>query len=612
MKKKLIATASAATLAISGIAVPNFVAYAAPIEDSIKNLTVSGDAVQGGNLKVDIEWSIPDDAQPGDTFTVDLPEEFSAIETSFDLKDSEGRVIATADASSGDVVFTVADGAVGLVDRGGSAYFTVRVANDAELKTVTTKYGVDGTVETTISEKTKVDKFDRENPYKYGDHVTGTNEVKWHVTSVLGKDTTFRETAKPGESFKCEEVDASRTDVSPENGAWVADHFLPHSEVNCSESEITVTVNGVGENQVAALYLTTQYTPDAISGKNDLGYPMVRNDAELVVDGEPMTSGANATIWGAGGEAWGKWFEENEVPPKDVETPDPEPSPEPEPEVTPEPQPEPEPEEPCDCDPVTTTVEVPVTETKEVEVTKTVTETPDPVTEVQTVTETPAPVTTTKVVNETETVTVTETPDPVEVTKTVTETPDPVTSTVTETEEVEVVKTETQTVTTTAEPEPAPKTEEPRGGSSTDVLGKCVANATQSPIALLLPLGLLGYFGGNLAAPHMAQLNAQLGELAASVNARAGASASQFDNPFGHFGNEAARRANEVFGNNELSAAVNQANAQFQALANSPEVAKAGQVIGVVAALAVTAGLAYDWCSNEPGEAVTAFGSSVK
>ena len=141
-----------------------------------------------------------------------------------------------------------------------------------------------------------------------------------------------------------------------------------------------------------------------------------------------------------------------------------------------------------------------------------------------------------------------------------------------------------------------------KNASSNGTLDKCFANAAASPIVWLLPVGLLGYFGGQFAGPHVAQANNQIAQLQAQANARF-AEATR-NNPLGQFGNELTRHANRP-GNAQLAAQIDAANKQFQATLASPEVQQAGQIIGGVLAIAAVAGLAYDWCSNEPGQAAT-------
>ena len=137
---------------------------------------------------------------------------------------------------------------------------------------------------------------------------------------------------------------------------------------------------------------------------------------------------------------------------------------------------------------------------------------------------------------------------------------------------------------------------------SSDTLGKCFSNAAASPIVWLLPVGLLGHFGGQFAAPHVAQANNQIAQLQAQANARF-AEATR-NNPLGQLGNSAAQHANQ-FGNAQLAAQIESANRQFQAAVSSPEAQQAAQIVGGVLAIAAVAGLAYDWCSNEPGQAAT-------
>lgn len=95
-------------------------------------------------------------------------------------------------------------------------------------------------------------------------------------------------------------------------------------------------------------------------------------------------------------------------------------------------------------------------------------------------------------------------------------------------------------------------------------VGRCWENAKRSPFFYLLPVGLLGVVAAPFAQPY---IDGALAQLAAT-------------------------------------------NPQAHRALTDPNTQMAAGAVTAVAALGIAGGLLYDWCSNEPGEAVTA--SSVR
>lgn len=143
-----------------------------------------------------------------------------------------------------------------------------------------------------------------------------------------------------------------------------------------------------------------------------------------------------------------------------------------------------------------------------------------------------------------------------------------------------------------------PNTDPNNGKGSSDAVNKCFENAITSPLFYLLPIGILGAVAGNLAAPYMTEVNNQLNSLARQFN-----SDVNFDFGLGNNGWDNSTNNYNQFG------AIGE---QFGAFMNDPNLRELGTIaLGLLGALA-TAGLLYDWCSHEPGEAVTSIGSAKK
>jgi LPXTG-motif cell wall-anchored protein len=65
--------------------------------------------VKDATYQVNANWSVPDSAQPGDTFTLNFPDALVAFGASFDLEDSDGNVVGTCAVTNDQFVCTLSD-----------------------------------------------------------------------------------------------------------------------------------------------------------------------------------------------------------------------------------------------------------------------------------------------------------------------------------------------------------------------------------------------------------------------------------------------------------------------------------------------------------------------
>ena len=143
------------------------------------------------------------------------------------------------------------------------------------------------------------------------------------------------------------------------------------------------------------------------------------------------------------------------------------------------------------------------------------------------------------------------------------------------------------------------------GSSDNEVLQRCWANAKNSPIFWLLPVGILVAVG----APVVNQVGGPVKEQMDRLNAEI-AKQFQWNNqnnnnrrPAGHGGQGIERDNNRRnAGAGDIAAQVDELNRRLGQAFGSPEAQQAGGILAVVAALGATAGLMYYWCSNEPTE----------
>ena len=154
--------------------------------------------------------------------------------------------------------------------------------------------------------------------------------------------------------------------------------------------------------------------------------------------------------------------------------------------------------------------------------------------------------------------------------------------------------------------EPTPPTDgpapQPEKGSSTETLDRCVANAVRSPLLYLVPVALLGAFGGEIARPYMGAINEQVNQ----INTQFQEAMRRNSPDWGQGGR--GGRDNDQFA--ELRGQIDAANRRIAVLGQDPNVQRFGTVAAGVIGLIAAGGVLYDWCSNEEGEAFTAVGGS--
>ncbi|WP_175934361.1 hypothetical protein [Corynebacterium sp. Marseille-P4321] len=164
--------------------------------------------------------------------------------------------------------------------------------------------------------------------------------------------------------------------------------------------------------------------------------------------------------------------------------------------------------------------------------------------------------------------------------------------------------TVTATETVTA---PATTTTAAAGSSGNEAIQRCVANAVRSPILWALPIGLLAYVGGKVAQPYVGQFQAQIDAMNREIHEHIRRNTPDLGIGGGGRHDDLCR---------EIRQQIDAVNRQFAQVANRPEVQTAGKVLGGMVALVALSAVMYDWCTAEPGKAVTSIdfenGSSAK
>jgi hypothetical protein len=117
--RRALAGCAVAALSVSAVLAAD-AAIGAEASSPISAVGVDAESVDAYALMtVALTWAFPDDAAPGDTVTVEFPEELLVAVPSFPVRSADGAVIAHADAESDRVTITLTDQAAGRVNRGG-------------------------------------------------------------------------------------------------------------------------------------------------------------------------------------------------------------------------------------------------------------------------------------------------------------------------------------------------------------------------------------------------------------------------------------------------------------------------------------------------------------
>lgn len=229
---------------------PGSPASAAEIPGAITSVAVTEDVVQyGDQLRVEVAWSLPDTVAAGDTFWLQLPDEFSRRSTTFDLRSPAGDVVATAVvASDGRVTFTSTN-FVETHDRvAGTAYFFVTFTSETTGgEVVTLEFPTSTTVHTDTITVTPFGAIDRSHPVKAGFWTDPDDQglsdpegaLTWSVASPRGPadQLRFDDATNAGQAFRCAEVRVERTtSVDPFSG-----FLLNLSPVPASDYTFTCT-----------------------------------------------------------------------------------------------------------------------------------------------------------------------------------------------------------------------------------------------------------------------------------------------------------------------------------------------------------------------------------
>jgi uncharacterized surface anchored protein len=294
---------------LGGLSSPH--ASAATIDNAITSVSIK-QASAGPNtpMELDLTWAVPDSANAGDMFTLDLPGELKSNTSAFDLLAPDGSVVAKAVVVNGVVTFTLTDYVDTHNDVHGTAFFSVRF-DDATTPTsgpVDLTFTAGSKVFHDTVNKTGVGPINRAGPRKVGfwthqGTVTGADALTWTVDSPTGPfdKVTFHDTVGAGQSIDCASLTYIAGSALDANGR--ATKFTPLGAKRvlgstCAAGSLTVTLGPATADQVLRIRYLTNVTDSSLASYS--------NSADVTVDGTKVGSvSTKVRVQGGGGSGSG-------------------------------------------------------------------------------------------------------------------------------------------------------------------------------------------------------------------------------------------------------------------------------------------------------------------
>lgn len=305
----------AAVLLTTGlaIAVPAG-ASAAPITGAITDIEITETTVgQFDSFRVDIDWAVPNSANGGDTFTLDLPDELKAMTGGFNLLAPDGSVVAVATIDDqGLVTFTLTDYVNTHDDVKGTAFFEVQYTEETTSgEPITLEFDADGTVFTEELTGEGVPEIDRTKPGKIGYWADSATQAQnpdgalvWRLQGPEGPfdQVVFDDTLGTGQKIDCDSFFIRSSTTTKPSGELIdpqpvaADRY-DEPQLVCTDNKLVLTVTGVGEGEIVEI----GYTSTIVDPPQDV----YSNHADVTADGIPQPTTSNVRKYTSGGDGSG-------------------------------------------------------------------------------------------------------------------------------------------------------------------------------------------------------------------------------------------------------------------------------------------------------------------
>lgn len=312
--RKHVAAIAAATLTIGGMAVGSVsAAQAGEINNAIVNINTQGEAKVGDVLTLNAAWQVPDYSQPGDTFTLALPQELIPLTNNFPILDENGNVVAQAVAQNGAVVVTLTDFvATHPINVHGNLTFSVKISNSAVPgQPINVNWGGTSTVITPAGSGVVPGQLTE--PVKYGWAREGGN-AGWAI-DVPGQLSNVTVTDTPSNvNLQCDTLAVYQGDQSQGYPtSWQHVDSTAYT-VDCAADGFTLKMDQIAANQL--IHILVSSTPTA-------GITEATNTWALNAVGVSTSGQATTAVYSGTGNGTGEAPAPVQTPtPEASETPD--------------------------------------------------------------------------------------------------------------------------------------------------------------------------------------------------------------------------------------------------------------------------------------------------
>ncbi len=308
-----VAALLAVVMAVLGLGLSALPASAEDIPDAEITLS-TGSTVTGQWDQVDLtcEWSVPDNSQPGDTFTLQLPPElrwFGAA--TFDLDTPDGQRVATATANdAGLVVFTLTDFvALHPLNVGGTCSFVTQYSADPatggtqELSFV---FG-DSVVRLPVNIEPCTEDCLPDVPTTAGKSMWWADPAQSELQSILymppmtsaNNDVVVTDVPAAGMVIDCSRVTPRVGKVRGDAGNIVEpyDNEQYPATIECTPQSLTVSWTGLPQGEHVELFVTTKVSDPSLD--------VYENNGSVTISGEEHLVGAQMRRSNASGTGQG-------------------------------------------------------------------------------------------------------------------------------------------------------------------------------------------------------------------------------------------------------------------------------------------------------------------
>lgn len=275
------------------------VAQAAEVPGAVTDVRLEETlATSWSQMRLQLDWKVPDGTDAGDTFTLRLPEQLQATDgLRFGLKDASGNVVANADVDGELVTFTMTDYAETHTGVHGSAWFWVRFTSAVEP-------GDDLSLVFEVGSTTFTDTITVEAPgpddprsalkwqrWETDDAGEREDRFLWAIDgpvvqeNMVGSTYQIVDTPGPGQEIDCEAVSVWS---GTRDGSWADPTFVAEDRWNleCGPNQVSVTVKPTTDEIGRAFRLLGEsaVTDTTLEEYRNSGFVRLWGTAELPVD----------------------------------------------------------------------------------------------------------------------------------------------------------------------------------------------------------------------------------------------------------------------------------------------------------------------------------------